>query len=235
MATCSTQSLLADASQFGGVPPGIRFPVKLALLVQILQSRDPSFTLNVQDLVTRASCFLCAPPILLRLLKLQLLCEIAGGTATCVETNKVPTMTSNTAPIGVASANAEPSGAAFRAFDGNDVTFWNSQTQVDGDMNPNGPQWIQYQFSTPTIVTDYLILVLTLGSQFPTDWNVSGSNDGVAWTVLDSHTGDVGWISGLARAFDISSPQSFLYYRLTITKQSGAGSIALNTLQFLGC
>lgn len=79
MATCSTSSLLADATQFVAVPPGTIFPVKLALLCRIAKSLNPSFDCSPQSLLETASCFLCLPSAVLRIIKLQLLCQITGS------------------------------------------------------------------------------------------------------------------------------------------------------------
>lgn len=60
---------------------------------------------------------------------------------------KVPTMTSNTTPYGEASASTEydSNSKAWKAFDGNDSTYWASNT-----IGTN--QYIAYEFTTPVLV-----------------------------------------------------------------------------------
>lgn len=89
MSTCSTSSLLANSAQFAALPPGMIFPVKLALLCRILHVFNPGADCSPQTLISRASCFICLPPGVMRILKLQLLCQlVSGATVPCV--NVIP-------------------------------------------------------------------------------------------------------------------------------------------------
>jgi hypothetical protein len=79
MATCNPNSLIANASQFTSLPPGSQQVVKLSLLLQILQARNPSFVLNINSLLANAGQFQSLSPGEMKLAKLQLYCEILGG------------------------------------------------------------------------------------------------------------------------------------------------------------
>jgi hypothetical protein len=91
-----------------------------------------------------------------------------------INVKEVPTMTSNTAPEGVASASSISSSSydAFKAFDKNTGTHWFS--------GGNAPQWIQYQFVSPVFVhTITLVGYNTSGSSNnPTSITIQASNDG---------------------------------------------------------
>ena len=50
----------------------------------------------------------------------------------------------------------------------------------------------------------------------PKTWTLDGSNNGTTWTTLDTQTGVV-WTGGQMRFFTVSSPASYLYYRMNIT------------------
>lgn len=172
MATCSPQSLLADSSQFAALPPGAIFPVKLALLVRILQDRNPSYVLNVQALIESASCFLCVPMGVIRLLKLQLLCQmLADDGGGGVEPD----------PIVTPCANKIPQNVFVFAVDSNEVTLhWNSAVSATSTtvywstspgvtpanaegaacfgVPPDGPQQCDVGSLTPD-TTYYLVVV----------------------------------------------------------------------------
>lgn len=53
-------------------------------------------------------------------------------------------------------------------------------------------------------------------------WNLSGSNDGSNWTVLDTQTNQAAWTSLEVRSFPIIAPASYRYYRWNITANYGA-------------
>ena len=99
-----------------------------------------------------------------------------------INVKEVPTMVSNTAPEGVASASSISGSTynAFRAFDKNTNTYW----QAGGDA----PQWIQYQFVSPVFVhTITLIGWGASGNSFnPTSITIQASDNGS--TFIDIQT-----------------------------------------------
>ncbi|MBA4373202.1 MAG: hypothetical protein C0402_10125 [Thermodesulfovibrio sp.] len=54
------------------------------------------------------------------------------------------------------------------------------------------------------------------------NWNLSGSNDGTNWSVLDTQTNQTNWTSMEARSFLINTPGNYRYYRWNITANNGA-------------
>ena len=99
-----------------------------------------------------------------------------------INVKEVPTMTSNTAPEGVASASSiyDSIRDAFKAFDKNTGTWWLAGGTV--------PQWIQYQFVRPVFVHTVVITGYdSAGNGYnPTSITIQASQDGS--TVIDIHT-----------------------------------------------
>lgn len=90
MATCSINTLSAEAVTFQSVDPGQLPAVMAALLCRILQTLDPMATCNVSELMAEGKCFNCVDPGTLQVLIAQLLCNISdaiggamGGGVTC--------------------------------------------------------------------------------------------------------------------------------------------------------
>lgn len=81
MAQCDPKTLMASASCFTCVPPGMWMPLKLVLLSRWLKILNPSADTSVQALMRNASCFTCLPPGLLGPLRLSLLCRIMAGSS----------------------------------------------------------------------------------------------------------------------------------------------------------
>lgn len=146
-----------------------------------------------------------------------------SGVSTTIQANQVPLMTSNTTPSGVASASAEL-GPAYLAFNRNAGDGWNSDTSF--------VVWIQYQFTAPTPVNRYRY---QFGEFFPPDTAVtlSGSNDGLVFTDIDTQSFPSGVGSQLYSADVNIASVNYKYYRLTFSKYSTA-TIYLPYLELIG-
>ena len=142
------------------------------------------------------------------------------GTASAVVYSEqlTPTMTSNTAPSPyVAMASSEytaPGYAAFKVFDhtttGGANTFWASSA--------GGTQWLQLNFSGQTNVARYTIYPGDIAGGTPCNFTLSGSNDGISWSTLNTQTGITGWVRGAGKTFNFTnSTTSYDRLRLTIT------------------
>jgi hypothetical protein len=115
----------------------------------------------------------------------------------------IPTMTSNTLPSGVASANVFSS-TAYTAFNG---TGWTA-TSSSGFT-------IVYQFPSPKRISKYYV---TITGSANIGWgDIEGSNDGSSWTVISSTNP---FISSPVSILSNTLPYS--YYRLVFT--GGVGS-----------
>ena len=130
-------------------------------------------------------------------------------------TDRIPTMTSNTAPSGVASTSDEYDATftAFKAMNKNSSDAW-----FTGNVMP---QWLQYQFTSGKIITNYTLTAINNGNYVytPLNWKFLGSNDGSAWTLLDTRTG-ITFSQGQNRSFTIDNSVSYTYYRINATDNS---------------
>lgn len=79
MASCSTATLLQSGKCFDCLTPGQFWPIKLALLCQILQARNPGADCSVPSLMRNAWCFSCLTYPQLQIIKLAMLCQIWKG------------------------------------------------------------------------------------------------------------------------------------------------------------
>jgi len=143
----------------------------------------------------------------------------------------VPTMTSDTAPFGEASASDEQSGAAYKAF--------------DGDMSASSPwmpnasvnSWIQYKFTNPVCVTKvYINPVGNSASDCRVkNFKVQGSNDGASFTDIYTGVFDSAKYSE-GDYFTFNNTSYYLYYRLQVADIYPTGNyyIGVKALQFYG-
>ena len=137
-----------------------------------------------------------------------------------------------------------PNGAFDGGLSGNSASVWRS----DGV----GEQWIQYQFNN-AFHADETVQVLAYGlyyhqdyqgklsapttCQMPRTWTFQGSDDGEAWTVLDTREDFTDWTSGAYRYFPCGAASAYRYYRLVITSAYGASatSYSITEMALMGC
>lgn len=140
---------------------------------------------------------------------------------------KVPTMTSNTAPYGTASANSAVSGfEAYKMFDKSTSTYW-------GVNNASAGNYAGYTFTNPICVKAIEIFTgPPSGNNYLNTFKVQASNDGFINDVHDL-TGTLTVIpqDGLKK-FSISNDDYYLSYR--IYALSSVTACYVNTLQFYG-
>lgn len=151
---------------------------------------------------------------------------------------KVPKMTSNTAPSGVASASTEYSSEysayhAYYAFDGIGKTTttehgWSTQAN---DL----PAWLQYEFVNPVVVTRFDLRAYNNETANSKNFKIQGSNDGATFTDLysgqidNSSNADKKLISGT-----FENNTAYKYYRCYIVDTWGSTWAGLSYLQFYG-
>ena len=149
--------------------------------------------------------------------------NVTGLLAPMVTTNAIPIMTSFTTPEGFAFASSYRAAGEepWRAFDGA-VGQWVSSTVNIGSVG--------YQFPTAKNIKRYAIRGGT-GANNPSRWTFEGSNDGTAYTILDTVTSsialDASYISTL-----LPNTSSFTFYRLNVSAITTAGIVvALRELE----
>lgn len=141
---------------------------------------------------------------------------------------KVPTMTSNTTPSGVASASSEYSSGyqAFMAFDGDDSSRW---VPTAG----SNTSWIQYAF--PTSVRIYKFGT-TIGVSTDTDRSTISSLV-IASGETEGDLANVASYTPNMRNFTMSglfAPVQGKYWRMQLTHTDYAKYTSVCTLQFYG-
>lgn len=124
-------------------------------------------------------------------------------------------MTDYTSAQGTVSASSEygvPTYAAWKAFDGSTSSAANNWLTANGAFSSYAPQWLQYEFNTPTIIRSYKIIVGSFGtSSSPTNWEFQAW-DGTNWVTLEAVTGGSVTYSG-----SFTNEVAYSRYRLFIT------------------
>ena len=125
--------------------------------------------------------------------------------------NVIPTMTSNSAPSGIASASAEESAsyAAWKGVDGSTGTYWSSYSSTP-------TQTWGYEFASAKTITQYVITARGSASYDLDDWTFEGYN-GSTWDVLDTVTGEATWTASEKRVFQFSNTTAYTKYQINVT------------------
>jgi hypothetical protein len=137
-------------------------------------------------------------------------------------------------PPFVVSASSELNDAwqAWRAFDG---VVGPAATAGWSGAGP-GPEWLQIDLGSAGLLYRYSIGIPS-GQGIaiaPRQWTMQGSNDGTAWTILDTVTvAEQNWgVPGTVRLF-LPYPAvevSYRYYQLNITANDGAPTVMIAEL-----
>jgi hypothetical protein len=140
-------------------------------------------------------------------------------------TDKIPDMTSNSAPSGTASASTNSS-TAWRVFTDDGVTTaWESSSLTD---------WLEYDFGSGNgiIATRYKLTGNGVSYE-PKDWTFEGYN-GSTWDTLDTQTGASAWSIPETRTFTFSNSTSYERYRWNVTNNiNGAGNIMIHEAEII--
>lgn len=94
--------------------------------------------------------------------------------------------------------------------------------------------WAQLKYAQPMVVRGYSI---TSGndehSRDAKKWNLSGSNDGVTWVILDERSNEAFERFNDTRTFGFVNTKSFTYYRLNVLENNGAEHIQMSEFRLL--
>lgn len=101
--------------------------------------------------------------------------------------------------------------------------YWHN----NGESNP----WIERNFQTATVITQYTIQP-DPGNQgkTPDAWTIHGSNDRSSYTLLDTRSG-ISWVNGVNQTFTFSNSTAYKFYKMTRTT---AGAFAMGEWTFGG-
>lgn len=186
-------------------------------LMFVLASSNATIITEVLSSATAFNAIAAVPTSKLMLLSSPVLMPVS-----------VPTMTSNTAPSGTASASTTYASeyAAWKAFDNDDNSLWNSS---ESTPYPSGIEWLRYSFTSDVFITRLHIIPYG-GDVSPKSCVVEFSADGLIFSAAKSIT----LLSDGVQDIDISQHGFYKHWRLRINNDYGRGYIAINTLNFSG-
>jgi hypothetical protein len=133
----------------------------------------------------------------------------------------IPTLTSNTSN-GTAEANTGTTSDAWKLFDGTSSEY---NTARNGSDTPK--RYFQYTFAggVKSYIGGYTFIGTGSKEYSISGWELSGSNDGSTFTLLDSQV--ISWQSGgQTKSFTLASPANYSTYRWTITPDGTSDSYA---------
>lgn len=147
--------------------------------------------------------------------------------ANSTPSDQIPVMTTYTTSGVTMSASSERSSyEVWRAADSNISTFGWSPTIA------SLPQWMKVDFGSGNAKTIKAYLVSSSFDYGPSAWVLEGSNDNTNWTTLSSVSGFTAFADAASWTpiwFQISTPASYRYYRMTCTAQiTPANDLVIN-------
>ena len=96
--------------------------------------------------------------------------------------------------------------------------------------------WLQYDFGsgvTQTIKRYTLASANDVPARDPKDWQFQGSNDGSAWTTLDTRSNQTFANRYQVNTYSVVTPGAYRYYRLNVTANGGDAATQLSELGLL--
>lgn len=141
--------------------------------------------------------------------------------------NAIATMTADNLPAGWVASSSGATGTheAFRAFDDDPATYWESTSNQGGTLT--------IQFPAATAVNGYIIEMAATNNDVnykaldyaPGDWKFRGSDDGITYKVLDAQVGYVLYDNNRTAYFKLKNEHAYTYYQLVITKTTRNGPL----------
>lgn len=144
--------------------------------------------------------------------------------------DKVPTMTSDSAPYGTVIYSSQLSSSArygYQAFDKNNSTMWSTEDYYKDNC------YIGYKFTNPICVKKFSILKTNRPLRAPKNFKLQGSNDNTTWD--DVSDVFVGVNTETTDIYITDNDNYYLYYRVYIETNFGDNAdTELVELQFYG-
>ena len=182
----------------------------------------------------------------LRISALALCASVLAATAFGAASVKPePTVIDTSAAAGAVFDSSLPYSSTYpatKAFDGKWADMYNSSTYSSdcwiAKMTNDYPvAYVVYKFNTATLVDGLRIHNSTEWgptTRAPKDWTFEASNDGENWTVLDTRSGETGWVADQIRDYGFVNKTAYEYYKFNCTANNGdAAMMAIMELQFL--
>lgn len=145
---------------------------------------------------------------------LLLLAAIGGIASAAVIDRTIPGVITGSSQIG---AHESP----LWVFDSNVNTKW---------LTANGQTtgWVQFEFLNDQAfaINSYAITSANdAADRDPKAWTLSGSNDGMTWTVVDTRSGE-SWVARFQRrTFKCTNTTAYRIYRLNVTQNNGSTNL----------
>ena len=106
---------------------------------------------------------------------------------------------------------------------GLDVTKLTDKNKGTKYLTFHNYAWVQFKSDIPYILGRYTLTSANdVPARDPGTWTMSGSNDGILWTVIDSQTGITFDSRFEEKSFIINDETSYSYYRIDMTCNSGS-------------
>ena len=146
-----------------------------------------------------------------------------GALTSVVSSDIIPTMTgATTNGVTIDASSEHPDAPAWQAADDDVATDYS-------DTGQSLPSWWRVDFGSGNsrAVRSYTIRAgdtPTLLDNAPKDWTLEGSNDGSAWTVEDTRSGETGWAVSEKRSFTAQNDTgstAYRYWRLNVSDVDG--------------
>ena len=147
-------------------------------------------------------------------------------------TDKIPTMTSDTAPSGVASADSYNAdiNKPWKAMDDTNVEINDCWLTTSTAY----PHWLKYQFASAKIIQRYTIAARnwTGTERYPSAWTLQGSNNDANWTTLDTQTGQ-SFTAAEKKTYSFANLTAYTYYKINITAGQDPNLVAIGEFELL--
>ena len=154
------------------------------------------------------------------------------GAFTAADPGDPPAAPSNLSATATWTASASFAGTApGNVADGDDATVWGNNNAV--------PVMLQAEFGSAATIYVYRLGRVTVtgwtpDTYSPVDWTFEGSDDGTAWTVLDTQTGQALTTDLPPTSYAVESPQAFRFYRLNIGSGGINNWVSLSLVDLIG-
>lgn len=139
---------------------------------------------------------------------------------------EIPTMTSNTAPSGSASASTTDSGfPAYYAFTGIGSNGW-----APSSNDSFGNAYVQYEFEEPIVPSKISVANIKASNELTFTYKVTASQDSQVWDTLIESVKTT--TMGVFFDTEVNTTKSYKYFRLVILATSGTGISSGNGHKF---
>lgn len=137
----------------------------------------------------------------------------AGTSASSPEDSATPAHPLVNVATGGSANDSSNNATASSAFDQNSASQW---------WHTVSTGWLRYDLGHTEIVQRYTVISSgDLIGRDPKDWQFQASNDGIAWTTLDTQSNQAYSLRYQMKTFTVASPAAYRYYRLNITANNG--------------